>query len=41
MNCEGQIEGAVAQGIGFGLFEELVWDDQGSIANASFTTIAY
>ena len=32
---EGQIQGAVAQGIGWGLNEEYVYDDQGHLLNAS------
>jgi CO/xanthine dehydrogenase Mo-binding subunit len=30
---EGQIEGAVAQGLGLALTEEMVWDDDGRLAN--------
>ena len=35
--AEGQIEGALAQGLGFALTEDLVYDDQGRVLNASFT----
>ncbi len=30
---EGQIEGAVAQGLGLALTEEMIWDDDGRLAN--------
>ncbi len=33
---EGQIQGGVAQGIGWGLNEEYVYDDQGRLLNTSF-----
>jgi len=33
---EGQIQGGVAQGIGNAFFEQLVWDDNGQLLNASF-----
>ena len=33
---EGQIHGGVAHGIGNAFFEELVYDDQGQLLNASF-----
>jgi 4-hydroxybenzoyl-CoA reductase alpha subunit len=36
MDCEGQVQGALAQGMGFGLLEGLVWDRQGTVANPSF-----
>jgi putative selenate reductase molybdopterin-binding subunit len=36
MQAEGQAEGAVAQGLGYVLAEELVLDDRGRVANASF-----
>jgi len=32
--CDGQIHGAVAQGLGYALFEEMLWDD-GRLANPS------
>ncbi|MSP50942.1 MAG: xanthine dehydrogenase family protein molybdopterin-binding subunit [Alphaproteobacteria bacterium] len=35
MAVEGQIEGGVVQGIGYALFEEMVWDG-GKVANPSF-----
>lgn len=36
MILEGQIHGGVAQGIGNAFYEELVWDEQGQLLNASF-----
>jgi CO/xanthine dehydrogenase Mo-binding subunit len=36
MQAEGQAEGAVAQGLGYALAEELVLDDHGRVANANF-----
>ena len=33
---EGQIQGGVAQGIGWGLNEEYVYDEKGRLMNASF-----
>jgi CO/xanthine dehydrogenase Mo-binding subunit len=36
MLLEGQIQGGVAQGIGNAFFEQLVWDDNGQLLNASF-----
>ncbi|MCB0073477.1 MAG: xanthine dehydrogenase family protein molybdopterin-binding subunit, partial [Caldilineaceae bacterium] len=33
---EGQIHGGVAQGIGNAFYEELVWDENGQLLNASF-----
>ncbi|MGI8549738.1 MAG: xanthine dehydrogenase family protein molybdopterin-binding subunit [Dehalococcoidia bacterium] len=33
---EGQMQGAVAQGVGWALNEEYFWDDSGRMANASF-----
>jgi CO/xanthine dehydrogenase Mo-binding subunit len=33
---EGQIQGAVAQGVGWALNEEYVWDEDGGMENASF-----
>ena len=36
--AEGQIEGAVAQGLGFALHEELLIDDRGRVSNSSFGT---
>ncbi len=35
--AEGQIEGAVAQGIGYTLYEELEFDEDGRMKNPSFT----
>jgi len=35
MILEGQIHGGVAQGIGNAFYEELVWDEQGQLLNAS------
>ena len=37
---EGQIQGAVAQGIGWGLNEEYVYDDQGHLLMLRCSTIA-
>ncbi len=36
MQCRGQIEGAVAQGIGSSLFERMVFDDHGKMINPTF-----
>ena len=36
LNCEAQIEGGVAMGIGAALHEDLVIDDQGKVRNPSF-----
>jgi len=36
MILDGQIVGGVAQGIGNAFFEELVWDENGQLLNASF-----
>ncbi len=36
MILEGQIQGGVAQGIGNAFYEELVYDDDGQLTNASF-----
>jgi putative selenate reductase molybdopterin-binding subunit len=36
MQCRGQIEGAVAQGIGSSLFERMVFDDHGKMVNPTF-----
>jgi len=36
MQAEGQVEGAVAQGLGYALTEELVLDDAGRPVNANF-----
>ncbi len=36
MILEGQIVGGVAQGIGNAFYEELVWDENGQLLNASF-----
>ena len=35
MQCRGQVEGAVAQGIGASLFERMVFDDKGKLLNPS------
>ncbi|WP_434731240.1 xanthine dehydrogenase family protein molybdopterin-binding subunit [Thermogladius sp. KZ2Tp1] len=37
VQVEGQVEGAVVQGIGYTLYEQLVFDEKGSILNADFT----
>ncbi|HNX29174.1 MAG TPA: xanthine dehydrogenase family protein molybdopterin-binding subunit [Syntrophomonadaceae bacterium] len=34
---EGQVDGATVQGIGAALFEEIIWDDKGQIANPNYT----
>jgi carbon-monoxide dehydrogenase large subunit len=34
--CEGQIEGGVVQGIGTGIFEEVKYDDKGTMLNPNF-----
>jgi putative selenate reductase molybdopterin-binding subunit len=36
MQCRGQIEGGVAQAIGAALYEEVIIDDSGRVANARF-----
>jgi CO/xanthine dehydrogenase Mo-binding subunit len=36
MILEGQIHGGVAQGIGNAFYEQLVWDENGQLLNASF-----
>lgn len=36
MILEGQIHGGIAQGIGNAFYEELVWDENGQLLNASF-----
>ncbi|HXB73420.1 MAG TPA: molybdopterin cofactor-binding domain-containing protein [Candidatus Acidoferrales bacterium] len=36
MQCRGQIEGSVAQGIGASLFERMVFDDKGAVVNPTF-----
>jgi len=36
MQCRGQVEGAVAQGIGSSLFERMVFDDHGKMLNPTF-----
>lgn len=36
MIVDGQIHGGVAQGIGNAFYEQLVWDDNGQLLNASF-----
>lgn len=33
---EGQIEGGLVHGIGYALYEQMVWDDDGRLANPSF-----
>jgi CO/xanthine dehydrogenase Mo-binding subunit len=35
LSVEGQMEGAVAQGLGWGLFEEMRFDEQGRLLNPS------
>jgi len=36
MQCRGQVEGGVAQSLGAALYEEMVIDDNGRVANANF-----
>jgi putative selenate reductase molybdopterin-binding subunit len=36
MQLRGQIEGAIAQGIGWALYERMVFDDTGRVVNPSF-----
>lgn len=36
VSCEGQIQGGFVQGMGYALTEEMVWDDDGRLANPSF-----
>jgi len=36
MQCRGQVEGAVAQGIGSSLFERMVFDGNGKMVNPTF-----
>jgi CO/xanthine dehydrogenase Mo-binding subunit len=35
--CEGQLQGGIAQAIGWALYEELVVDDEGHLLNGAFT----
>jgi len=35
VNCEGQIEGGVLQAIGYGMYEELLFNERGEILNTS------
>jgi CO/xanthine dehydrogenase Mo-binding subunit len=35
VSCEGQIQGGFVQGMGYALTEEMVWDDDGRLANPS------
>jgi putative selenate reductase molybdopterin-binding subunit len=36
MQCRAQVEGAVAQGIGWALLERMVFDEEGSVVNPTF-----
>jgi CO/xanthine dehydrogenase Mo-binding subunit len=36
MQCRGQVEGAVAQAIGWALTEKMVFDDEGRLLNPTF-----
>ncbi len=36
MQCRGQIEGGVAQALGAALYERMIFDDTGAVANGSF-----
>jgi CO/xanthine dehydrogenase Mo-binding subunit len=38
MQCRGQVDGAVAQGLGWALFEKMVFDDEGRLVNPTFRT---
>jgi CO/xanthine dehydrogenase Mo-binding subunit len=33
--CEGQIQGAFTHGLGLALYEQMIWDDDGRLANPS------
>src|SRR5262249_21840760 len=35
MQCRGQVEGAVAQAIGWALYEKMVFDDEGRLVNST------
>jgi CO/xanthine dehydrogenase Mo-binding subunit len=35
-SVEGQIQGGIVQGLGYALYEQLVWDDDGRLGNPSF-----
>jgi CO/xanthine dehydrogenase Mo-binding subunit len=35
VSCEGQIQGGFVQGLGYALYEQLIWDDDGRLANPS------
>ena len=39
MQCRAQVEGAVAQGLGWSLYEKMVFDDAGRIINPTFRVI--
>ncbi|MDQ3694161.1 MAG: molybdopterin-dependent oxidoreductase [Chloroflexota bacterium] len=36
MQCRGQVEGAISQGLGWVLYEKMVFDDHGKLVNPSF-----
>ncbi|MHA2364269.1 MAG: xanthine dehydrogenase family protein molybdopterin-binding subunit [Candidatus Hodarchaeales archaeon] len=36
--CEGQIEGGVVQGAGYGRYEEIIWDNAGKIISENLST---
>ncbi|HYO29358.1 MAG TPA: molybdopterin cofactor-binding domain-containing protein, partial [Thermomicrobiales bacterium] len=36
MQCRGQVEGAVSQGLGWALYERVVLDDEGKVVNPAF-----
>jgi CO/xanthine dehydrogenase Mo-binding subunit len=35
-SVEGQIQGGIVQGLGYALYEQLIWDDDGRLSNPSF-----
>jgi CO/xanthine dehydrogenase Mo-binding subunit len=35
VSCEGQIQGGFVQGLGYALYEQMIWDDDGRLANPS------
>jgi len=40
LSVEGQIQGAVVQGLGYALSEEMIWDDDGRLANPTLAEYA-
>ena len=41
MQLRGQIEGAIAQGLGWALYERMVFDDTGRVVNPTFATTGF